>query len=94
MNYLELKKDEHPGFITVIKCNGAEVWERHQAHYNDGKVLENIKNRNYYQHTKGDWLITLPIDQRVFRDTKFITAIDMAIEYTHQRDNPAWENYF
>jgi hypothetical protein len=94
MNSLELKKDPSGKFVTTIKCNGVESWELHREGLTDEAVLKRIKERNYYQHTKGDWVVTMPDEQKVFKDAKFDTAVGMAVAYIHERDHPCWEDHF
>lgn len=94
MNTLELSKHESGSYATTINTDGVESWELHRAGLDEVAVLKRLKEKNYFQHKKGDWMLTIAYDQKVFKDKKFETAIDMAIAYIHERDHPCWEDHF
>lgn len=94
MNSLELKKHPSGNYESTIVCNGVTTWELHPSYRTEIKVLETLRDKKYYQHYKGKWMVTLPDNYKTFTDDKLDTAIALAIAYIHERDLPSWEDHF
>lgn len=94
MNTYELKRHPSGCYESTMVCNGVTSWELHPSFRTEVKILETLRDKKYYQHYKGSWVITLPDDCRSFRDDKLDTVIAMTIAYINERDLPQWEDHF
>lgn len=94
MNTLELKKHVSGSYEVTIFCNGVTSWELFPSYKKEIDILENLKDRKFYQNYKGDWCFTLPDDHKLIKDKDFNKAVQMAISFIHERDMPAWDDHF
>jgi hypothetical protein len=92
-NTIEIKSINDFVETTIITTDSVKYWERHHSNITDEKVLEKIKDRNFYQKFKGEWIITFPYEYKMFTDAKFETAIYMALSYIHERNFPGYVQY-
>lgn len=88
-NTIEIKNLNDFVETTVVTTDSVKFWERHIMGLSDEKVLERIKERKFYLKFKGDWVVTFPLEHRMFTDSKFETAIFMALSYIHERNFPS-----
>ena len=71
-------------FVTT---DGVTSMELHYAGLPDAKVLRKLQEKKFYQHFKGEWIISFPNDQHVIAKPTFDAAIDSAQIHIFNRDN-------
>jgi hypothetical protein len=71
----------------ITTLDGVSVMEIHRSGLSDAKVLTAMADRKYFQHFKGEWLLTFPAEQVVLSDAKFEKVIDLAQIHIFTRDN-------
>jgi len=93
VNTLELRLNGDHYEVTIV-CEGITSWERFKPGIADEDILKKIKDKNYYQHKKGSWHLTIPSEYKMFKDDKFGVVITLALTYIYERDNPYYPDYF
>lgn len=71
-------------FVTT---DGVTSMEIHRAGLSDAKVLNKLLDKKFYQHFKGEWIITFSDEQHVISKPTFEALIDAAQIYIFARDN-------
>jgi len=71
-------------FVTT---DGVTSMEIHRAGLSDAKVLSRLLDKKFYQHFKGEWIITFPEDQWSVSKPKFEDVIASAEIHIFNRDN-------
>ena len=51
-------------------------------------------NQKYYKHLPGLWRITFPREHKSIKDNDLGKAIQMALAYIHDRNNPDYTEFF
>jgi hypothetical protein len=71
----------------IATLDGVTVMEIHRAGLSDAKVLTAMEERKYFQHFKGEWVLSFPEEQVVISNPKFEKVIDLAQIHIFTRDN-------
>jgi len=71
----------------IVTADGVEIMEIHRKGYTDSMVLQDLLNRNYFQHMKGAWSISFQGVIHVIQRDSLESAIAVAQEYIYNRDN-------
>lgn len=94
MNTYQLKKHPSGCFESTMLCDGVTAWELHPSHRDELKILETLRDGKKFSHYPGSWTVSLPDDCRNFKNDKLDDAINLAIGYINERDNPQWIDHF
>lgn len=71
-------------FVTT---DGITTFETHRAGLDDSVILKKILDKKFYQHHKGEWIITFPDDHHVITKPTFDALIAAAQAYIFNRDS-------
>ena len=71
-------------FVTT---DGVTSMEIHRAGLSDAKVLSRLVDKKFYQHFKGEWIISFPDEPYTISQPTFEKLIDVAQIHIFNRDN-------
>lgn len=88
MNTLKLSKTPTGVYKIEIHTDDAvRMWDIQPAGMKDADVLMKFLQKKDYKYFT-DWEISLVVDQKNFTDPEFSKAMQMALAYINERDNP------
>ena len=79
---------------TIVTSDSVIVTELHDIELADRTVILRLQKNKYYMDFKGDWVVTMPQEHKVFAHQNFKAVLDLVLHYIYIRDNPEFPDYY